>query len=146
MKNNRKTFKITLKARLILYHKGKILLLKQKRKQGGNFTLVGGTVEPDETPKEALIRESEEEAGILLKPEDLQLAHVLHKQTAKGQRMVLYFKATNWRGTFKNNEPFKFKGVSWFALNQLPSDLTATVRHVLGQYRKGNLYSEFGLA
>ncbi len=134
---------VTLKARLILYHKGKILLLKQKRKQGGNFTLVGGTIEQTETAIQALIRETEEEAGIRLNAKDLQLAHVLHKKASKGQRMTLYFKAKKWEGTFRNNEPQKFTGVSWFSLNNLPSNLTATARHVINQYRKGNLYSEF---
>ncbi|MCR9290268.1 MAG: NUDIX domain-containing protein [Bacteroidetes bacterium] len=135
--------RITLKVRLILYHKGKILLLKQKRKQGGNYTLVGGTIEADETAIEALIREAEEEAGIILKPSILQLAHVLHKKTSNGQRMTLYFKTNKWEGIFRNNEPEKFKGVSWFSLNQLPSNLTATVRHVINEYRKGNSYSDF---
>jgi ADP-ribose pyrophosphatase YjhB (NUDIX family) len=135
--------KITLKARLILFHKGKILLLKQKRKQGGNFTLVGGTIETKETAIQAVIRETEEEAGILVKAEDLQLAHVLHKKTKNGQRITLYFKAQSWKGTFRNKEPEKFKGVSWFALNMLPSNLTSTARHVINQYRKGKLYSEF---
>ncbi len=132
----------TLKVRLILYHKGKILLLKQKRKQGGNYTLVGGNIEEGETAMQALIRECEEEAGILLKVKNLQLAHVLHKKTSKGQRMTLYFKANKWQGNFSNNEPQKFKGVTWFSLENLPNELTSTVRHVINQYRKGNLYSE----
>lgn len=133
---------VTLKVRLILYHKGKILLLKQKRRQGGNYTLVGGNIESDETAIQALIRESEEEAGIILKEKNLQLAHVLHKNTSKGQRMTLYFKANKWQGNFSNKEPQKFKGVTWFSLENLPNELTATVRHVINQYRKGQLYSE----
>ena len=69
----------TIKARLILYHKGKILLLEQTKPNGGNYTLVGGTVEEREFARQALIRESFEEAGIRLREEDLQLVHVLHK-------------------------------------------------------------------
>ena len=33
---------IQLKVRLILYNRGSILLLRQKKIQGGNYTLVGG--------------------------------------------------------------------------------------------------------
>ena len=133
----------TLKARLILYNRGKILLLRQQKKNGGNYSLVGGTIEDDETAKECLIRESLEEAGIVLKLEDLQLAHVLHKQAKKGQRVTFYFKASRWEGNLRSREPEKFKGVEWFHLYNLPKNLTGTVRHVLKQYRKGKVYSAF---
>lgn len=134
---------ISLKARLILYNKGNILLLRQKKVQGGNFTLVGGTVESEEFSKQALIREAFEEAGLVIKGEDLQLAHVLHKRTKKGQRITLYFKASRWAGKLKTSEPEKFKGVAWFSLDKLPPNLTETVRHVLRKYREGELYSEY---
>ena len=137
--------KITLKARLILYNRGRILLLQQKKKNGGNFTLVGGNIEHVETAKECLIRESLEEAGIVLKAEDLKLAHVLHKQTAKGIRVTFYFKTSKWEGNLRSREPEKFKGVQWFHLYDLPPNLTQTVRHVLKQYRQGRMYSEFRL-
>jgi len=135
--------KTTLKARLILYNRGRILLLRQKKKNGGNYSLVGGTIEPMEIAKQSLIRESLEEAGIVLKTEDLKLAHVLQKQTPKGQRVTFYFKASKWEGNLRSREPEKFKGVEWFHLYDLPKNLTGTVRHVLEQYRKGRMYSEF---
>ena len=135
---------IQLKVRLILYNRGSILLLRQKKVQGGNYTLVGGTIETKEFAREALIREAFEEAGLMLKIEDLQLAHVLHKRPrTKSQRITLYFKASSWTGKLKTGEPNKFKGVAWFQLDNLPSNLSETVRHVLKQYRLGNLYSEF---
>ena len=134
---------ITIKARLILYNQGKILLLRQKKRNGGNFTLVGGTMEEDETPMECLIRESQEEAGIILKEEDLRLVHVLHKQTNKGKRITLYFKAHRWEGKLRSREPEKFSGVQWHHLYELPSNLTNTVKHVLSKYRGGIYYSEF---
>ena len=133
---------ISLKSRLILYHKGKILLLKQLKPKGGNYTLVGGNVEAGEHSKEAIIREAFEEAGIILKPEDLALAHVLHKFKGGKHRIILYFKAQKWQGKLAAREPHKFKKVKWFALEALPSNLTETVKHVLNAYRKGLMYSE----
>lgn len=136
--------KVSLKARLILYHKGKILLLRQTKPNGGNYTLVGGNVESMEYARQSLIRESFEEAGILLKEKDLKLVHVLHKNEPKGiHRVVLYFKAYKWEGELKSREPHKFKEAEWFDLEALPRNLTETIRHVLDEYRKGNLYSEF---
>lgn len=135
---------INLKVRLILYNKGNILLLRQKKNLGGNYTLVGGTIEYTEYALQALIREAEEEAGILLKEEDLHLVHVLHKRTKNsGHRVTLYFKATTWEGKLRTGEPNKFKGVSWFSLENLPVNLSETVRHVLKEYREGRMYSEF---
>ena len=133
-----------LKVRLILYDKGNILLLRQKKNLGGNFTLVGGTIENTEYALDALIRESKEEAGLLLKAEDLQLVHVLHKRTNNnGHRITLYFKATTWAGKIITGEPNKFKGVEWYSLDKLPSNLSETVSHVLKEYREGRMYSEF---
>jgi hypothetical protein len=72
------------------------------------------------------------------------LVHVLYKRTQKNEhRITLYFKASTWNGTLKAGEPDKFRGVSWFSLNALPVNLSETVRHVLKEYRAGNLYSEF---
>lgn len=135
--------KVVLKVRLILYNKGKILLLKQTKQKGGNYTLVGGTVEQMEYAQESLIRESLEEAGIILRPKDLQLVHVLHKKTAMSQRITLYFKASKWEGALQAREPEKFKEVEWFALDKLPKNLTGTVRHVMKEYRRGSFYSEY---
>jgi ADP-ribose pyrophosphatase YjhB (NUDIX family) len=126
-----------------LYNKGKILLLKQRKTKGGNYTLVGGTVESMEYARESLIRESLEEAGIVLRPRDLQLVHVLHKKTDTSQRVTLYFKATRWEGTLMAREPEKFTKVEWFALDKLPKNLTGTVRHVMKEYRRGIYYSEY---
>jgi len=61
------------KVRLILYDRGKILLLKQRRGNGGNYTLVGGTVEQHEFARESLIRETLEESNITIEPKDLSL-------------------------------------------------------------------------
>ncbi len=133
----------TIKARLILYHKGKILLLEQTKPNGGNYTLVGGNVEEREFARQALIRESFEEAGIRLREEDLQLVHVLHKIIDEEHRIVLYFKAYRWEGELKAKETHKFRRAEWFYLEELPKNLTETVRHVLKEYRLGNIYSEY---
>ena len=133
---------VTIKARLILYHKGRILLLRQTKPNGGNYTLVGGTVESPEYARQSLIRESFEEAGIVLKEKDLLLVHVLHKKDRGRHRLVLYFKAYRWEGELKARERHKFKDAKWFDLEALPKNMTATIRHVLDEYRMGNLYSE----
>lgn len=134
--------KVTLKVRLILYHKGQILLLKQTKPNGGNYTLVGGNIEEGESARQCLVREAREEAAILLKEKDLTLVHVLQKVKNNEQRIVLYFKAYRWEGELQSREPHKFKEAQWFHLDELPRNLTSTVRQVLEEYRQGNLFSE----
>ena len=134
--------KVSLKVRLILYHKGKILLLRQTKPNGGNYTLVGGNIEQKEFAKETLIREAYEEAGILLKQRNLQLVHVMHKLKKGEQRIIMYFKAYKWDGELRARETNKFKDAEWFSLDKLPPNLTVTVRQVLNKYKKGSSYSE----
>ncbi|PHI21618.1 NUDIX hydrolase [Lewinellaceae bacterium SD302] len=135
-------FPVSLKARLLLIDRGKILLLEQTKPNGGNFTMVGGTIEAKEFAKTTLIRESFEEAGVVLKKEDLQLIHVLHKRSKKAHRIVLYFKAHNWKGHLESKEQKKFKSADWHNVNDLPDKLTGTVKQVIKCYRQGKLYSE----
>lgn len=134
--------KITLKVRLILIYENQILLLKQTKTKGGNYTLVGGSIEDGEFARQTLIRESYEEAGVILREGDLELVHVLHKKKPKEHRMTLYFKAICWEGKLKSKEPHKFKKVEWYDLNELPENLTETVAYVLGAFQNGYTYSE----
>ena len=133
---------VVFKARLILYDRGRILLLRQTRGNGGNYTLVGGTVEASEFARDSLVRETREEAGIIISPAHLSLVHVLHKSTKKGHRVNLYFKASKYKGVVQNLEDHKFKAVQWFPINKLPDNVTATVKQALEAYRAGRLYSE----
>lgn len=133
---------VVFKARLILYDRGRILLLRQTRGNGGNYTLVGGTVENHEFARESLVRETKEEAGIQISASHLSLVHVLHKRTKKGQRINLYFKASRYKGVVQNLEDHKFKAAQWFPINRLPDNVTATVKQALEAYRAGRLYSE----
>ena len=129
--------------RLLLFSNGRILLLHQTKKNGGNLSLVGGTIEAEEHARASLVRETSEEAGILIKESDLQLKHVLHKMTGKQHRMTLYFQANIYNGEPYSREPHKFKQAAWYDLDNLPAKLTSTVRHVLREVRRGNIYSEF---
>lgn len=135
--------KVLLKVRLILYHKGQILLLQQTKPNGGNYTLVGGNVESWENAPQALIREAFEEAGVVLKEKDLQLVHVLQKIKNGEHRVTLYFKTYRWEGRLMAKEVHKFKECEWFPLDELPKNLTETVRHVLQNYRDGVMFSVF---
>ncbi|NNE28402.1 MAG: NUDIX domain-containing protein [Saprospiraceae bacterium] len=136
---------ISLKARVLLINEGRILLLKQTKLNGGNYTLIGGRVENHEMVKESLVREVLEEAGIVIKKGQLHLVHTLYKKRKIGGRIVLYFECEKYRGVPKNMEPDKFKSVSWHHLDSLPTPMSPTVQHVLKMIEKGVPYSEISL-
>ncbi len=135
-------FPVTLKARLLLIDRGEVLLLKQTNINGGNYTLVGGPIEAKEFALQTLVRESKEEAGIVIEEKDLVLVHVLHKVTKAEHRINLYFKALYYTGNLRSRETKKFSDVVWFPINDLPPNITASARQVIGKYRQGILYSE----
>lgn len=135
--------KINIVSRLILETKGKILFLVQTPSNGGAYTLIGGKVEKNENPKEALKRESFEEAGILIKKKHLDLFHVLHRMKGNQVEIVLIFSARKWVGKPISREPKKFENVRWVPLDNLPEKLPVAIQHILTQYIKGEFYSEF---
>ncbi len=132
-------------VRLLMEQEGKLLFLRQTKKNGGRFTLIGGNVEEGEFAREALAREALEEAGIHIRPEALQLVHVLHRRKEKKAqtRLVLYFRTDHFRGEPSSQEPKKFKDVFWLPIHALPEDLSKTTRHVLSAIQRGEMYSEF---
>jgi len=62
---------------------------KYKDGQDYHLTLVGGTIERGETPEKALIREIEEEAGIVIRP-DFQLEMMKPLYLMKGSSCQVY--------------------------------------------------------
>jgi ADP-ribose pyrophosphatase YjhB (NUDIX family) len=132
-------------VRLILEEKGKTLFLRQTKRNGGRYTLIGGNVEEHEFAREALAREAKEEADIHVEPEDLSLVHVLHRhKLAKNETLiVLYFKASKFYGEPESLETHKFKDVSWLPSNALPEEVSKPTVHVLDCIRRNEIYSEF---
>ncbi len=132
-------------VRLILEDKGKLLFLRQTKRNGGRYTLIGGNVEEKEFAREALAREAKEEADIHVEPDDLTLVHVLHRHKLQKNEtlIVLYFKASRFYGEPESLETKKFKDVAWFSPNELPEEVSMPTRHVLQCIKDSQIYSEF---
>ncbi len=132
-------------VRLILEEKGKLLFLRQTKRNGGRYTLIGGNVEEHEFAREALVREAIEEAAIRVNVEDLTLVHTLHRHKLQKNEtlLVLYFKASGFAGIPESMETKKFKDVAWFSPDELPEEVSKPTKHVLECIKKGEIYSEF---
>ncbi len=131
---------------LMLIKDNKILL--QERKGGftdGIFTPVSGHVDKGEGVIDALIREAKEEAGIILRKEDLKISVIAHLLDAfyKGGRadIINYFIFTDkYEGKIENKEPDKIKRLEFFDLNMLPDKLMSHIFEVLKAYERNENY------
>ena len=139
-------FKVYAAAYLILENGGDILLSRryQTGYQDGNYSLVSGHFDGGETAKECIIREAREEAGLELKPEDLEIVHVMHRLSSDREYFDVYLRAKKWTGKIINQEPDKCDDLKWFELNYLPNNMVPEVRFVLEQVNKKIYFSEFG--
>ncbi len=135
--------KLTIVVRLFLQKEGRVMLLKQTNRNGGNYTLVGGKIDKKEMAVTALIRESYEETGIQLKEKHLKLVHVVNRARLSSNELILVFRAKKWIGQPNSQEPKKFKSISWFSPHELPKDTLPLIRHIMKNYIKGRYYSEY---
>lgn len=149
MKKDR--FKIVPASYLILRHADQVLLLRRFNTgyHDGSYSLVAGHLDGNETFTAAMIREAQEEAGIMLKPENLKVVHAMHRYAAPNapdmyERIDVFFRADVWEGEVKNNEPHKCDNLSWFALDSLPENTIPFIRQALEHVQNGVGYSEFG--
>jgi len=136
--------KLTIVVRLFLQKEGKVLLLGQTSRNGGSYTLIGGKIDKDEMAVTALIRESFEEVGIIIKEKKLKLVHVVNRaRTVSNNELILVFKTKKWEGIPESKEPKKFKKATWFESNNLPKQTLPLVKHIFKEFHKKRFYSEY---
>ncbi len=133
---------------LVLIDKNRILLLKRCNTgyHDGDYGLVAGHVEQGETFTNAVIREAKEEAGIVITPKDLQVAHVMHRksETDQSERVDVYFVARTWKGKVINKEVDKCSEFIWVPVDGLPLNIIDSVRIALQHIFNNIPYSEVG--
>lgn len=147
----KRRFKLTPASYLILTKNGKVLLLRRYNTgyNDGNYSLVAGHLDGQETFRQAMVREAKEEVGISLNPNDLEIVHVMHRQenftdVGKRERVDIFIKPHKWDGEPQNLEPEKCDDVSWFPLDNLPENTIPLIRQALEHIHNKIFYSEFG--
>lgn len=138
-------FMMSAASHLLLIDKEKILLTRrfQTGYKDGWYAFPAGHLEADETATVAMIREAQEEVGVLIQPTDLMLAHVMHRRTNQ-EYVDFFFVCHKWRGTPTIAEPEKCDGIAWFELNALPENAIDFVKQAVSEYQAGRFYSELG--
>lgn len=86
-----------------------------------------------------LIREAEEELGLIIRPEQARFALVMQHRSPGGEnRTGWFFEVTQWFGHPRIAEPDRCSELGWFPLNGLPDDMVAYCRAGLEAYRDGH--------
>lgn len=145
---SKERFKLIPAVYLVLRREAQVLLLRRANTgyQDGKYSVIAGHLDGDELATVAMAREAKEEAGIDVDPTDLKFVHVAHRLTRNqvGQeRLDLFFEATRWNGEIQNMEPGKCDDLSWFDINNLPSEMLPLVRRVLADIAQSVGYSEY---
>lgn len=144
-------FKIVPACYLVLIRDGRTLLLRRYNTgyEDGNYSLVAGHLDGQETFRRAMAREAEEEGGIILNPNDLKVIHVMHRLSIPEEpdlreRVDVFITSDKWDGEPKNMEPHKCDDLSWFPLDKLPKNIIPYIGQALECVKNNIFYSEFG--
>jgi 8-oxo-dGTP diphosphatase len=130
----------------LVLRRGDEVLLGKRINTGwgdGCWHVPSGHGEEGESAITALVREAEEEIGLVVDPAHVRLAHLVHHLT-DSPRLALFFEVAHWSGTPANTEPHKCTGWEWFPLVALPEPMIGYAREALTRYAKGETYSELG--
>jgi 8-oxo-dGTP pyrophosphatase MutT (NUDIX family) len=135
----------SVNAYLVL-RRGDEVLLHLRQNTGysdGMWSLIAGHVEDTESATLGMIREAKEEIGIDIKPEDLQVVHIIHRQSNR-LNIDIFFSCSSWQGTPENCEPDKCKSLEFFPLTALPHNTVPHNVAALNALAEGRFYSEQG--
>lgn len=130
---------------LVLMKDGHLLLGKRLggKYGAGQYHVPAGHLEQDETMVDGIIRETQEEVGIQLRHNDLDLAYVLHFR-GETDRMSIFFSANRWDGEIENLEPDKCAGWEWHATDNLPHDMVPYAKYAIDHFFSGQRMGLFG--
>ena len=140
-------FKLIPAVVVMLCRKDKILLLKRKHSgwEDGNFALIGGCVDGNETILDAAIREAREESGVTLYKKNLRIVHVQHrKDEVFDETLNFFIQVFDWDGDPKIMEPDKCDEMIWCDMDALPENSVSYLPEIFDDIARGVFYSEWG--
>ncbi len=145
----RDQFRIIPAVYLLLFRGTEVLLAKRTNTgyEDGNYGVIAGHVDGNETLRVATAREADEEAGLRIAPDDVRLALVMHRLATSSdppERMDFFMRVDNLPGEPVNKEPHKCSELTWFDLSNLPSNTIPYIKYALEQIAAGVNYCEYG--
>lgn len=139
-------FKLVVAVHLILIENGKILLLRRYNTgyEDGNYSVVAGHIDGNESVIRAMQREAREEAGIEIKEEDLEIVHVMHRRTPNRESMDYFLTCKNYDGKIAIMEKDKCDELAFYDLENLPNNLIPYVRKGIECYQNNIPFCVYG--
>ncbi len=127
---------------VVLEKEGKIFMLRRSNTgwSDGLFTVPAGHVDKGDFVIESAIKETKEEAGVTLLPENLEFIHV---DFIRDEYVNFYFKASIWTGEPCVGEPEMASEGVWCDLNNLPDDIVPPIKNLFLQLQNGKAFSEY---
>ncbi|MFC9616622.1 NUDIX domain-containing protein [Streptomyces sp. NPDC056938] len=131
-----------LVAAVIVHDKATNRVVLLQRSQNAKFArgmwdLPVGKREPGEPITETAVRELYEETGLAVKPESLEVAHIIHGAwgvEAPNGFLTVVFVAHDWTGEPENREPRKHAQVCWVDAGAIPEHFVDTTASALQRY------------
>lgn len=134
---------------ILLIQNDQILLLRRYNTgyEDGNYSLVAGHVEAQESVIMAAIREAQEEVGIKIRPFNIHVCGIMHRK-AEDERFDFFVVVKKWEGLIQNCESNKCDHLMWSSRNQLPDNTIPYIRRAIEltfEISPNNMwYDEFG--
>src|SRR3989442_4905 len=124
VRTGQRRFTVTAGA-FIFDDRGRILLLEHVFRPDSNWGIPGGFLGAGEQPEEAVRRELHEEAGLELADVELLFARTLRRP----RQLEIYFRARAINSPRPSS--FEIKRAGWFALDELPEELSLDQRRLI---------------
>lgn len=133
-----------LSVYLILEKDDKILLGMRQNTgyMDGYWALPAGHAEDGERAKESMVREAKEEIGIDVNPDDLEVVHIMHRNSNR-ENLDIFMKLSKYDGEIRNMEPEKCKDLQFFSRNALPKNIVEYAKYAIELSEREEIYSEY---
>jgi ADP-ribose pyrophosphatase YjhB (NUDIX family) len=119
---------------LIINQNQEVLLVEHTYMAG--WHLPGGGVSPGETPKAAIIREVQEETGIVVKENPILFGIYTHVILGANDYPMLYI-VKEFIQVSESKPNAEIKQARWFQINNLPENTTESTRERIKEYLHG---------
>lgn len=138
-------FKLISAVHLMLIKDNKILLLRRCNTgyEDGNYSVVAGHIDGNEEIKTAMIREAQEEAGIIINENDIEIVGVMHRKSTD-ERIDFFLKCEKWGNEITNMEPNKCDELKWVDINALPDNVIPYIKKSIENYLDNIMFDSYG--